>query len=330
MSLVPAPTTPTTAPAKRNGGPIREALALCGAHLRFAVLFSAVVNLAYLAPTLYMLQVYDRVVPSGSRPTLLFLTLALAAALFLLTYLDRMRSRILLAAGVRLNQVFASRLFRRALAGAGGGQPVRLGQMMRDFDTIRAAITGPAALALFDTPWIPIYIIVCFIVHPLIGAIALGGAIVLGLLAVLNERTTRDLGKQAAGAVAASAVSQDSISANAEVVRALGMSSAFLGLFEDARAKAVSPQLEGARSSGRIAGLIRFLRLLLQSIALAPAPIWRSRSRSPPAPSSPRRCWPPGRCRRSTRWWPTGARSRRPSPPTTPSASRCATSRNRT
>jgi ATP-binding cassette subfamily C protein len=247
---------------------VREALSLCAAHLRFAILFSAIVNLAYLAPTLYMLQVYDRVVPSGSRTTLLFLTLALAATLFLLTYLDRMRSRILLAAGVKLNEAFSARIFRRALAGAAAGQPLRLNQMVRDFDTIRAALTGPAALAVFDTPWIPIYVIVCFIVHPLIGAIALGGAIILALLAILNERTTRDLDRQAARASAASAFGQDSVSANADVIRSLGMSSAFLSQFEDARAKTVAPQLQGARSSGRIAGLIRFLRLLLQSIAL--------------------------------------------------------------
>jgi ATP-binding cassette subfamily C protein len=241
---------------------------VCGQHLRYAIFFSAIVNLAYLAPTLYMLQVYDRVVPSGSQPTLIFLTLALAATLFLLTYLDRMRGRILLAASVALDQAFSGRLFKRALIGAAGGQPLRLNQLVRDFDTIRLAVSGPAALAVFDAPWIPVYVIVCFIVHPLIGSIALGGAIVLTLLAVLNERITRDLNKQSAAAAAASASGQDSVSASADVVRALGMTSAFLAQFEDGRAKASQPQLQGTRTSGRIGGSIRFLRLLLQSIAL--------------------------------------------------------------
>ncbi len=262
-----ASATPTALPAASQG-PLREALKLCGWHLRFAILFSAIVNLAYLAPTLYMLQVYDRVVPSGSGPTLLFLTLALAATLFVLTYLDRMRSQILLAAGVRLNEVFASRIFRGALASAAGGQPIRLNQMVRDFDTIRAVMTGPPILALFDAPWIPIYIVVCFIVHPLIGALALGGAVLLGALAIVNERSTRGLNRQAATATAVSAVGQDSMSSAADVVRALGMSGAFLSQFEAARADVVEPQLEGARSTGRISALIRFLRLLLQSIAL--------------------------------------------------------------
>jgi ATP-binding cassette, subfamily C, bacterial exporter for protease/lipase len=248
--------------------PLREALALCGAHLRFAVLFSAIINLAYLAPTLYMLQVYDRVVPSGSQPTLVFLTLALAGCLFVLTYLDRMRVRILLAASVRLNDAFAARIFARALATAARGTPMRLNQMTRDFDTVRNAITGPAILAVFDAPWIPIYVIVCFIVHPLIGALALVGAVVLCLLAVVNERSTWGLNRRAAEAAAASSIGQDSITANADLVRSLGMSSAFLGQFQTARANVVEPQLEGARTSGRAAALIRFLRLLLQSIAL--------------------------------------------------------------
>jgi ATP-binding cassette subfamily C protein len=255
-------------PAAGEPGPLREALSATSLHLRYAIIFSAVVNVAYLAPTLYMLQVYDRAVPSGSQPTLVFLTFALAAALFLLTYLDRMRSRILLAAGIALDQRFSGRLFRRALAAASGGQPLRLNQMMRDFDTVRTALTGPAALAVFDAPWIPIYIVVCFIVHPLIGALALGGALLLGGLAVINERITRDLSKDTAAAASASALSQDAVSAGSDVIRALGMATPFLAQFEAARAKVAAPQVQGARASGRIGGLIRFLRLLLQSIAL--------------------------------------------------------------
>src|SRR5271170_729892 len=116
-----ASAAPTAGPAA-NQGPLREALGLCGWHLRFAVLFSAIVNIAYLAPTLYMLQVYDRVVPSESQPTLLFLTVALAATLFLLTYLDRMRARILMAASVSLDQAFSGRLFLRAIQSAADGR----------------------------------------------------------------------------------------------------------------------------------------------------------------------------------------------------------------
>ena len=254
--------------ANPSKGPLREALSLCAVHLRYAVIFSALVNIAYLAPTLYMLQVYDKVVPSGSKPTLIFLTLALTLTLLVLTYLDRLRGRLLMSASVRLDKAFSARIFRRAMLDAPRGAPIRLNQFVRDFDAIRLAATGPAALALFDAPWIPIYIIVCYMVHPIIGSLALGGSLLLCLLAILNERATRDLGKAGAAAAAAGYANQDSASGAADVVRALGMSDAFVAQFEDARVRASLPQMQSARTSGRIGGLIRFLRLFLQSAAL--------------------------------------------------------------
>jgi PrtD family type I secretion system ABC transporter len=270
--MPPTPLNASSSPSSAKGssakGPLREALGLCGVHLRYAVIFSALVNLAYLAPTIYMLQVYDKVVPSGSKPTLIFLTLALTATLFVLTYLDRIRGRLLMTASVRLDQAFSARIFRRAMQDAAAGSPIRLNQLIRDFDTIRMAVTGPAALALFDAPWIPIYVIVCYIVHPLIGSLALGGAVVLCALAVLNERATRDLSRLGAAASAAGYANQESASAGADVVRALGMTPAFAAQFEQARAAASAPQMLAARTSGRIGGLIRFLRLFLQSAAL--------------------------------------------------------------
>jgi PrtD family type I secretion system ABC transporter len=263
-----AQVSPVASSSGKGPGPLREALTLCAVHLRYALIFSALVNLAYLAPTIYMLQVYDKVVPSGSKPTLILLTLALTATLFVLTYLDRVRGRLLMAASIRLDQAFSARIFRRAMMDAPRGSPIRLNQLVRDFDTIRLAATGPAALALFDAPWIPIYVIVCYMVHPLIGLLALGGSVVLCLLAVLNERATRDLSRSAAAASAAGYANQDSSASAADVVRALGMTDAFVAQFEAARALAGRPQMQAARATGRIGGLIRFLRLFLQSAAL--------------------------------------------------------------
>lgn len=262
------------APTRPNGGrfvetsPIREALKLCGLHLRSAMLFSALVNVAYLAPTFYMLTVYDMVVPSSSSPSLFFVTVALALSLITLTYLDAIRGRILSAASMRLDRVFASRIFRRAMLDAGGGPQPRVNQLIREFDTIRAAVTGSAALAMFDAPWIPIYIAVCFYLHFAIGALALGGSIVLFGLAVWNERSTREYSKRALEASAASFAAQEAAGGSADVVRALGMTSAFVGQFELTRDRANLPQMEAAHASGRIGGFIRFLRLFLQSAAL--------------------------------------------------------------
>ena len=122
-------------------------------------------GVAYLALTFYMLLVYDMVVPSGSEPTLVFVTLALALTLLALTTLDKLRAGILSSASMRLDNVFAGRIFRRSLAAGAGAPPQRLNQTMREFDSIRAAVTGPAAIAMFDAPWIPTYIAVCFVLH---------------------------------------------------------------------------------------------------------------------------------------------------------------------
>ena len=252
----------------RDVGPLREALKLCGAHLRYAMFFSALVNLAYLAPTLYMLTVYDMALPSGSEVTLTFVTIALTASLLTLVYLDKIRSQILSAASVRLDNVFSARIFRRAMLNAVPGQTVQVNQAMREFDTVRAATTGPAALAMFDAPWIPLYIIVCFYIHPAVGGLALGGSLLLLGLAIWNERSTRYFSDRALQASMESFAAQEAASGSADVVRALGMTDAFVNQFELARARVNLPQMEAAHANGRIGGIIRFLRIFLQSMAI--------------------------------------------------------------
>ena len=232
------------------------------------LLFSALINVAYLAPTLYMLQVYARVIPSASWPTLVLLTLALAATLLLLTMLDQLRQRIMLAASVRLDRVFSVRIFRRLMTSGAGGQKSRLTQTMREFDSLRAAVTGPAALAAFDAPWIPIYIAVCFVLHWSLGALALCGASWLLCLAFLNERAARAYYGESARASTEASAMQEAVAGAADSVRALGMGPAFVEHFESGRQAANLPLLSAQHAQSRIGGLIRFSRLFLQSAAL--------------------------------------------------------------
>ena len=253
-------------PAHLEPNPAREALRLCRVQLGYALFFSALVNLAYLAPTFYMLGVYDLVTPSGSEATLGFVTVALSLALLTLTYLDKVRSRLLLAVSVRLDKAFSARILQGALLQS--GPQTRLNQKMRDFDLIRAAVSGPAALAIFDAPWTPIYLLACFYLHPAIGGLALGGAGALTALAIWNERSTRAPTRRASEASAAAYATQEAIGGSPDIVRALGMTAAFVAQFEDGRIRASIPQMDAARTQARIGGLIRFLRLLLQSIAL--------------------------------------------------------------
>ncbi|MDR3506537.1 MAG: type I secretion system permease/ATPase [Caulobacteraceae bacterium] len=251
-------------PTPRN--PMAEAVAACRTHFRYALIFSALINIGYLAPTLYMLQVYDRVVASGSVTTLLFLTVILAVTLATISMLDGTRQRLLLTASIQLDKLFSSRVFQSALRRS--GPRAQVAQFTRDFDTVRATATGPAAVALFDAPWLPIYVIVCFVVHPAIGALALAGSLLMLGLAVLNERATT---ASYAGLSEASAGVNgvlDVTGGSADLVRALGMSEAFTAQFERARDRVNEPMLQAAYTTGRIQGLLRFFRLLLQSLAL--------------------------------------------------------------
>lgn len=246
-------------------GPMRAALALCRRHILAAFGFSALVNLLYIAPTLYMLQVYDRVVPTQGRLTLVFLTLVLVLALVTLSLLDRVRTRLLVRAGVGLDAALAPVLLDATLGRP--DQPVAR-QALREFDTVRQTLSGPGVLALFDAPWTPIYIAVCFLVHPAIGAVALVGGLILPLLAWRNERATRGAMERAQVAAATSYASQEAMLGGAEAVRALGMRRALVTRQLRHRETMLALQTGAGFTGGNYLTATKFVRLALQSFAL--------------------------------------------------------------
>ncbi len=203
-------------------GPMHDALRACRQHLVAAAAFSALVNLLYIAPTLYMLQVYDRVVPTQGLNTLAFLTAVLLFALGTLALLDRLRTQLLVRAGVQLDSVLAHRILDATI---GRADIAEARQAIREFDGLRAVLTGPGMMALLDAPWMPIYIIVCTIVHPWIGALALFGCIVLPLVAWLSDRATRERLNRAQQVAVQSYAQQENVIDNAEVVARAGHAS---------------------------------------------------------------------------------------------------------
>jgi len=245
---------------------LSEALAFCRPHLVAALAFSALINLLYLAPTLYMLQVYDRVVQSGSTVTLALLSLVLVGALALTVILDRLRQKLLLLAGVRLDRIFAHRLFKARLnAPVASG---RLAPVMREFDALRNALTGPVILTVFDAPWIGLYVAALFLVHWSLGLFAiLACALLLGLAAI-NEWATHGFLERAARAQAENLAALEDIDRSIGAARALGMGSVLARRLERSRLRTNAPQIEAADANAGISGLIRFLRLFFQSAAL--------------------------------------------------------------
>ncbi len=260
--------TPDTTLASWSGtNPLRRAVAACRPHFLFAGLFSGMINLLYLAPSIYMLQVYDRVVSTRGTATLVTLTGILALALICSALLDSARMRLLQRGSVRLEKLAAQPVLARALSPGAGDLAARQ-SAARDFDTLRQTMTGPAIVALFDAPWAPIYIAVCFLLHPWIGVLALVASILLAGIAWGTERVTAGL-VQAAGARSNQTYSMQDFSIRAaETVSALGMQDALVQRHLGQRLGTVALQIEATRVSGRLLAFTKFLRMFIQSLAL--------------------------------------------------------------
>lgn len=246
---------------------LKAALDACRRHIAFVILFSACLNLLYLAPSIYMLQVYDRVLASGGLLTLVYLSLVLVASLGVLAFLDGTRMRLLLTMSRRLDRllaphVLAASLQREGRAAAGQAH------ILREFDSLRSALSGPPAVAAVDAPWAPIYIAVCFLIHPWIGALALLGGAVLVTIAIINHRVMQSAMKtneEAAGAIYGLQMSDIN---QGDTARALGMQSRLVERQLKARLS-LNESINNAGSANAFySSTTKFARLVLQSAAL--------------------------------------------------------------
>jgi ATP-binding cassette subfamily C protein len=242
------------------------ALSSCRSHFAAAALFSLAINVLYLASPLYLLQVYDRVIPSGSNVTLLMLTAVLLVAIGALAALDLLRGRVLGRASLRLDRVLGDRLLA-ASVDRDTGRGLR-SQGLRDLDTLRQYLTGGSLQAAFDLPWVPIYLAFIFLLHPLLGAFATGSVLVLVALALANEWITRAPLREGNEASARSFAFAEASLRNSEVVTALGMVRGLATRWRRDRDRMLSAQTAGADRAAAIASLIRFLRLSMQSVVL--------------------------------------------------------------
>jgi len=252
-------------PHRPGTEPLAQALRACRTHFVWAAVFSALVNLLYLTPTIYMMQVYDRVVPTGGVTTLVLITVVGVFALATLATLDWLRGRLLLRAGLRLDRLLSAKVLARVVDMQAKAPNT---QALREFDNVRSALTGSGMMAIFDAPWTPLYLAFCFLLHPAIGTLTLVGGLILITIAVLNERDTRARLKRAIGASNAAYAAQESVASQSEVVRALGMRAASIARQIKERRAATAEQADAQLTGGRYTGAIKFLRLALQSLSL--------------------------------------------------------------
>lgn len=237
----------------------------------FLFLFSVsgIINILALTGSFYMLQIYDRALTSGSVPTLLALSV-LAIGLYLFQGLfDVIRSQVLVRVGARLDKRIAPMAHQVAIDmprfGFSTSEALERG---RDVDTVRGFLGGQGPTALFDLPWMPLYLAFVYFLHPLLGALVLGGAVVLTMLTIATEIMTRRLaGSTHQAAIERNAIA-DSNARNAEILKAMGMAKRAVARFDKANAEHLSLQTRTNDISGTFGAISKVLRMILQSATL--------------------------------------------------------------
>jgi ATP-binding cassette, subfamily C, type I secretion system permease/ATPase len=247
---------------------VKAYLQQCREHFLFTGVFSFFVNLFLLAVPLYTLQVFDRVFSSRSPETLLLMTLLAIVALAAMAGLDLVRTRLLLAAGATLDRALGPKVIGGLLDEAARTGRLSSEASLRDVASLRSYLTGPGILALFDAPWAPVFTLIVFLFHPLLGVVALAGAIVLLALAWVNERATRPATELMGAHARVAARFIDASVRNAEAVRALGMTDAVTAKWGGMNDAVILAQLDAGRRSSVITSATRFVRLLIQVAAL--------------------------------------------------------------
>ena len=260
-------------------GPLRQqpasselanALGACRRAFYAIAMFSGMSNLLMLTSAVFMLEVYDRVIPSRSVPTLVALLLLATGMYAAQGVIDMIRSRILVRVGRSLDEAMSPRIYDTIVR-----LPLKIGnrgegtQPIRDLDTVRGFLSGIGPVAFFDLPWIPIYLIICFIFHFYIGLTALFGAIVLGTLAVITELRTRHPTRSATQYAAARNTLLEASRRNAEAITAMGMVGRISRRWADLNRHYIFASGRASDIGGGLGALSKGLRMLLQSSILA-------------------------------------------------------------
>lgn len=263
-----------TMPAPDKGSKERgKSTAAFGAWLRrrsgvllMVALFSGVINVLALTGSFYMLQVYDRVLTSHSVPTLVGLTVLMVVLYVAFGLLDYFRVRIMSRIGMAFDQAFSRNVFTviqlaplRTPGGNDGMQPIR------DLDSIRGFLSGLGPTALFDIPWIPVYLAVVFALHPMLGLFALAGAVLLVALTLLTDLRSSEPLQRTSRSGSERAAIAESARRNAETIRALGMTRQLGERWQRLNDRYIDDQATAADTISGVGTLSKILRMLLQS-----------------------------------------------------------------
>lgn len=258
--------TKSPAQGSPRKGPVRDALARSSGIFVAVGIFSGIINALALTGSFYMLQVYDRVLPSHSVPTLVGLTLLMAGLYVANGILDFIRVRMMSRVGARIDIAIREKVFDavraiplRGRAAGDGLQPVR------DLDQLRSFLSGMGPTAFFDLPWMPVYLAVVFLLHPMLGMFALAGALLLVSLTLMTEFSTSQPMRAAALSGSRRLAFGESARRNAEVIQALGIGARMRERWSRLNDQHLADQLVAADATSGLGTVSKVLRLFLQS-----------------------------------------------------------------
>jgi ATP-binding cassette subfamily C exporter for protease/lipase len=230
--------------------------------------FTAFINILMLVPSIYMLQVYDRVLPSGNEITLLMLTLIMLGMFGMMALLEYARSMVVIRIGSQLDMRLNSRVYTAAYEENLKNKSADAGNMLNDLTNVRQFLTGNALFAFFDAPWFPIYLLVIFLFNPWLGLFALIGSLLLVVLAVVNEMVSKKpLSEASKLALQSGSLARTNLR-NAEVIEALGMLPNIKRRWYELHQRFLNSQRIASERASSVASVTKFVRLSLQSLVL--------------------------------------------------------------
>ncbi|WP_242535140.1 type I secretion system permease/ATPase [Roseococcus suduntuyensis] len=253
--------------ARTETTPLGEALAASRWQFASVGAFSGVANLLQLTVPLYMMMVFDRVLAARSGDTLFFLTAIALFALLVLALLEGVRSLVMQRVAAWMEMRAAPETFHRGLEAQLRGLPYRM-EALRDLAACRSYLGSGGALALYDLPWVPVYLAVIFLLHPLLGLVALAGALLLFGLTVLSELVTSRLLREAATAAQRTQSRTEAMARNAEVIDSMGMAPAVLARWRAGINEVLPAQTRAGDRAAVILAATKFCRLAVQLAVL--------------------------------------------------------------
>lgn len=232
-------------------------------------IFTLFVNVLLLLPSLYMMMVFDRVIPGRSTMTLIMLTGGVLGAMVVMMLLEYLRSRLLIAIGAELDHVLGPKLLDTLLRRTSAPNQPPLAASLRDVATLRTFLAGHGIFALFDAPWLPFYLVIIFMFSPTLGEFAILGAVVLGIIGYVNERLTRNAIDQAQSATSKASRFSEAAFRNAEVVHAIGMAEGIKSRWGKMNSEAVLHHVRGSSRASLMSALTKFARQAVQTLMMA-------------------------------------------------------------